>query len=106
MVTRVRERRRPIRSCVACGRSADKRELIRVVRSPDGRVFVDTTGKQSGRGAYLCRMEACLDAALKSRRLERGLSLPAPVPEGVVAALRAAMAEGAVPSVRGGAPHG
>lgn len=104
MVTGGRERRRPIRSCVACGRTADKRDLIRVVRSPDGLVSVDATGKKSGRGAYLCRALACLDTALKSRRLERGLSLPGPIQEQVVANLKAAMADSA-PGGPGGAPH-
>lgn len=104
MVTGRRERRRPIRSCVACGRAADKRDFIRVVRSPDGAVSVDATGKKSGRGAYLCRLEACLDIALKSRRLERGLSLSAPLEDQVVATLKAAMADVA-PGTRSGAPH-
>ncbi|MDA8198120.1 MAG: YlxR family protein [Thermaerobacter sp.] len=105
MVTGGRARRRPIRSCVACGRTADKRDLIRVVRSPDGVVSVDATGKKSGRGAYLCPVAACLDTALKSRRLERGLSLPTPLPEQVVASLRAAMAD-LTAGAPGGAPHG
>ena len=109
MVTGRRERRRPIRSCVACGRATDKRDLIRVVRSPDGAVFVDTTGKTSGRGAYVCPRPACLDTALKSRRLERGLSLAAPLADPVVASLKAAVAElaAAEPSsdARGEAPH-
>jgi predicted RNA-binding protein YlxR (DUF448 family) len=88
MVRQARQRRRPVRSCVACGRAADKRELVRVVRGPDGSVAVDPTGKRSGRGAYLCRDVACLEGALKGGRLERGLELSGPLDEAVVAVLR------------------
>ncbi len=99
MVKAGRVRKRPIRSCVACGRSADKRDLVRVVREPGGGVAVDSTGKRSGRGAYLCASAACLAAALKSRRLERALSLAAPLPEAVVMHLQASI--GSAPSAGG-----
>jgi predicted RNA-binding protein YlxR (DUF448 family) len=52
----------------------DKGELIRIVRTPEGGVFVDSTGKQAGRGVYLCRDIKCLEQAEKGRRLEKGLS--------------------------------
>lgn len=99
MVKAARVRKRPIRSCVACGQSADKRELVRVVRGPSGLVALDPTGKQSGRGAYLCRSATCLAAALKTRRLERALSLAGPLPDAVVAHLQAAI--GSVPLAGG-----
>lgn len=60
------------RSCVACGRLAGKGELFRIVRTPDGGVSFDATGRAAGRGAYVCSME-CLKAALKTKKLERAL---------------------------------
>ncbi len=66
----------PIRMCVGCRTSRPKKELVRVVRSPEGVISVDLRGKQSGKGAYLCRDEKCLKAAKKSRILERTFELP------------------------------
>lgn len=63
----------PERRCVACRQARAKRELVRVVRTEDGAVVVDATGKQNGRGAYLCRSRACWDQALKRRALEYAL---------------------------------
>jgi predicted RNA-binding protein YlxR (DUF448 family) len=54
----------PQRTCVACRRVKSKRELVRVVRSPDGNTFVDETGKANGRGAYLCRDRMCWEKAI------------------------------------------
>lgn len=72
-------RHTPIRTCVACRTAMPKRGLMRVVRTPEGGVLVDHTGKMAGRGAYLCRSLACVQAALKGKKLERSLkvSLPA-----------------------------
>jgi uncharacterized protein len=70
----------PQRTCVACRRSDAKRGLVRLVRTSDGQVVIDTTGKRQGRGAYLCRDKACWEAALKRKAIERALrldSLPA-----------------------------
>jgi predicted RNA-binding protein YlxR (DUF448 family) len=53
-----------------------KRELIRIVRSPEGDVFIDLIGKKAGRGAYICPSENCLTKALKSKALERALQIP------------------------------
>ena len=64
---------RPERRCVGCGESKDKKELIRVVRSPEGEVSLDPVGKKSGRGAYLCHSLACFKKARKSKRLEATL---------------------------------
>ena len=69
----------PERSCVACGKKLAKRELIRVVRTPKGRVDVDLSGKAAGRGAYLCRSLACWQRGLEKGGLERGLKLTIPV---------------------------
>ena len=68
----------PIRQCIGCREQKPKKELIRVVRSPEGQVSLDFRGKAPGRGAYLCRDAACLKRAQKSRALERALSVPIP----------------------------
>lgn len=69
----VRVKHIPTRTCVACGRSAAKRDLVRVVRTPEGDVLVDTAGKLSGRGAYLCSDPACLRQGVEKGRLARAL---------------------------------
>ena len=68
----------PMRRCVGCMEQRPKRELIRLVRSPEGEISLDTTGKKSGRGAYLCPDPACLAKARKARRLERALECEIP----------------------------
>lgn len=68
----------PERKCTGCGESKPKKELIRVVRSPEGTVSLDFTGKKSGRGAYVCPNAACLRKARKARRLERNLACEIP----------------------------
>lgn len=67
----------PQRMCVACRRSDAKRGLIRVVRDSEGRVMVDPTGRQAGRGAYLCDDPRCWELALRRRSLERALRVEA-----------------------------
>ncbi|NMP21830.1 RNase P modulator RnpM [Sulfobacillus harzensis] len=66
----------PMRTCVACQTTRPKKELIRVVRQVDGSLMIDRRGKVSGRGAYLCPSLACVEQALKTRRLERALEVP------------------------------
>ena len=61
----------PQRTCMACQEKKDKRDLVRIVRSPEGEISVDLTGKKPGRGAYICPDEACLAKAEKNRGLER-----------------------------------
>ena len=61
----------PMRMCVGCSQMKPKTELIRVVRSPEGDVSLDSTGKKSGRGAYICSDRDCLKRAVKSKRLDR-----------------------------------
>lgn len=65
----------PQRTCVACRTVRGKRELVRIVRTPEGTVMVDETGKRSGRGAYLCRQRSCWEAALARRQLEHALKV-------------------------------
>ena len=61
----------PMRKCLGCGEMKPKQELIRAVRSPEGEVSLDLTGKKNGRGAYICRDSKCLTAAIKAKRFER-----------------------------------
>ena len=75
----------PVRQCVGCREHRPKRELVRVVRSPEGAVSLDFSGKANGRGAYLCRNPECLRKAVRARALERACS--AQVPEAVMARL-------------------
>jgi len=63
----------PQRTCVACRTARPKRDLVRVVRTPEGEILVDETGKQNGRGAYLCRQRTCWDDALARGHLDRSL---------------------------------
>ena len=66
----------PVRSCVACGHKGTKGELLRIVRTSEGEVTLDPSGKHSGRGAYLCPKETCWQTGLKKRHLERALRTP------------------------------
>ncbi len=63
----------PMRMCVGCREMKPKKELLRVVRTPEGEILLDFTGKKSGRGAYVCQQEACLMRAIKQRQLDRSL---------------------------------
>jgi predicted RNA-binding protein YlxR (DUF448 family) len=74
----MKERKIPVRMCTGCGEHKDKRELIRVVRSPEGEISVDKRGKKPGRGAYICPSAECFKKARKTKRLERALSCQIP----------------------------
>ncbi|MFQ5812698.1 MAG: RNase P modulator RnpM [Anaerolineae bacterium] len=63
----------PQRTCVGCRKKRPKREMVRIIRTPDGGVEIDETGKRSGRGAYLCQRQECWDIALKKDRLQHAL---------------------------------
>lgn len=65
---------KPARTCVTCRQVKTKHELVRLVRTADGSVEIDISGKKNGRGAYLCRLRECWKTALKSGRLEHSLS--------------------------------
>ena len=75
----------PERKCVGCNERKAKPELVRVVRTPEGEILIDRTGKKSGRGAYLCHNPACLSKAVKAHRLQNALSCE--IPESVFTAL-------------------
>ena len=81
----------PMRMCTGCAAHRPKKELVRVVRTPDGTIELYLTGKKSGRGAYLCPDPACLARARKSKALERAFS--APIPAEVYKGLEAQMRE-------------
>lgn len=66
----------PQRKCVGCNEMKDKKTLLRIVRSPEGEISLDLTGKKNGRGAYVCHCEACITKAVKEKRLERALEKP------------------------------
>lgn len=73
VTSKTRPRHIPQRTCVACRRTTAKRDLVRVVRTPEGSVEVDPTGKRSGRGAYLCPTPDCWRFAIQKGRLDRAL---------------------------------
>ena len=64
----------PMRMCLGCGEMKPKRELIRVVKSKEGDISLDLTGKKSGRGAYICKSVECCEKARKARKFERSFS--------------------------------
>ena len=71
----MKPKKTPMRMCVGCREMKAKRELIRIVRTPEGVVAVDDTGKRSGRGAYVCRSAECLTRAIRQKQLERQLEI-------------------------------
>ena len=78
-------KKQPTRRCTGCAEHFPKGSLIRVVRSPEGEISLDPTGKKSGRGAYICKSSACLKKARRARRLET--SLECSIPDSVYARL-------------------
>ena len=78
MTQAMKPKKIPERKCLGCGKGAPKKELLRVVRSPEGEVSLDFTGKKSGRGAYICPALQCLKKARKARRIESALECSIP----------------------------
>lgn len=74
----MQQKKIPERKCVLCNERFPKSELLRIVRTPDGEVCLDATGKKSGRGAYVCKSKKCLTSAKKSKRLDRALETAVP----------------------------
>lgn len=68
----------PLRKCTGCGEMKPKKELVRVVKTPEGEISLDPTGKMNGRGAYICKNAECLKKAHKSKRIEKALSCTVP----------------------------
>ncbi|KUK10531.1 MAG: Uncharacterized protein XD50_1162 [Clostridia bacterium 41_269] len=71
----MKKRKIPERMCVGCREKKPKRDMVRIVRSPEGIVELDFTGKKSGRGAYICYNISCLEKAQKNKALEKGLQI-------------------------------
>jgi len=68
----------PMRQCVGCGEMKSKKEMMRVLKTPEGPIVLDVTGRKNGRGAYLCQTLDCLKAARKNRGLERSFKMNIP----------------------------
>lgn len=68
----------PLRQCIGCGQSMEKKAMIRVIRNPEGAIELDVTGKKNGRGAYLCLSQECLTKAMKSKGLDRSFKMQVP----------------------------
>ncbi|HEX3017245.1 MAG TPA: YlxR family protein [Caproicibacter sp.] len=74
----MRKKKTPLRMCTGCGEMKPKKELVRVVKSPEDEISLDLTGRKPGRGAYVCRNIDCLKAARKARRFEKAFSCKIP----------------------------
>jgi len=97
----LKQRHVPIRTCVACRETDEKRDLLRIVRLQDGTTAYDSKGKMSGRGAYICASVKCIAVAKKQKKLERSLKVAA-IPEELFAALTERAAE--APDVNAATP--
>ena len=64
-------KKKPARTCISCGNKVEKQELLRIVRTPEGNIEPDLTGKKNGRGAYICKNEDCLNKIIKTKKLEK-----------------------------------
>ncbi|MCE5203803.1 MAG: YlxR family protein [Coriobacteriales bacterium] len=69
----MKAKKTPLRTCLACGRQATKREFVRIVRTPDGDVVVDPTGRRNGRGAYVCPSTECFEKAVRKNKFDAAL---------------------------------
>ncbi|HWP50519.1 MAG TPA: YlxR family protein [Clostridia bacterium] len=81
----MKQKKLPLRMCAGCGEHKPKKELVRVVKSPEGEISLDLSGKKPGRGAYICSTLSCLQKARKARRLEKAFSCQ--IPDGVYDAM-------------------
>ena len=81
----------PMRQCVGCGEMKSKKELLRVIKTPEEEIVLDVTGRKNGRGAYICASMECLKNAQKKRGLERSLKVS--IPEDVYASLEQEMSK-------------
>ena len=68
----------PLRRCAGCNEQKSKKEFVRVLRTPEGEIILDESGKANGRGVYLCPKKSCLQKARKAKRLERNLKVAIP----------------------------
>ncbi len=68
----------PLRKCTGCQEMKNKREMIRILRTPEGEIVLDMTGRRNGRGAYVCRSMDCFEKAVRNRGIERSLKVKLP----------------------------
>lgn len=68
----------PLRQCIGCGEMKSKKEMMRVLKTPEDEIVLDVTGKKNGRGAYLCKQRECLLMARKNKGLERSFKMSIP----------------------------
>jgi predicted RNA-binding protein YlxR (DUF448 family) len=96
VVVMQQQRKIPLRKCVGCQEQSPKRDLIRVVLTPEGEICLDMTGKQNGRGAYLCKKVTCFQQARKRKALERALksSIPEALYDELQMRLEGALSDG------------
>lgn len=87
----MKQKKIPLRKCLGCGEQKPKQELVRVVKSPEGEISLDLTGKKSGRGAYICADASCLKKAKKAKRLEHAFETA--IPEDVYASMEKELAD-------------
>ena len=73
-----KQKKIPLRQCLGCNQHKPKKELLRVVKTPEGEIVLDFTGKRSGRGAYICYDSKCLKKARKSKRIDNNLGVEIP----------------------------
>lgn len=85
------KKNQPLRQCTGCGEMKPKMELVRVVRTPEGNVCLDRSGKLNGRGAYICNNIECYKKAIKAKRFEKAFSMQ--IPETVVAQIQKELGE-------------
>lgn len=74
----VKKKKEPLRQCVGCREMKSKKEMVRVIRTPEDEIVMDLTGRKNGRGAYVCRSLNCFDKARKSKAFDRALNIPIP----------------------------
>jgi len=75
MAKKVKKKKVPLRTCVGCGQTKAKQELLRIVRTPQHVVVIDTGGKMNGRGTYVCYAQSCVDAAVKGKKFDYALNV-------------------------------
>lgn len=68
----------PMRKCIGCQEMKNKKEMMRVLKTPEGEIAIDLTGRKNGRGAYLCFSKECFEKSIKNKGLERSLKTPIP----------------------------
>ncbi|MBP5276670.1 MAG: YlxR family protein [Lachnospiraceae bacterium] len=74
----MQNKKTPIRTCISCRETSEKKELVRIVRTPEGEIVLDMTGKRNGRGAYVCKNRDCVEKLRKNHALDRSFKMTVP----------------------------